>query len=188
MTLYEHDVRTLNRKTGISINGFEYKGPNLKYLIGKYGEVQVKILFDPEDYREIFVFDGEGEPLVALRESHARPETPAYSFSYMEAQKAQRTKPSEQDPQARKFDQDMHQHAVEASTMRKSKKMSKAKQNRSVVEAMRSSEAVERAARRPLSGQTTPSQPPGEPARVYTFVDDVPELPALSRSTGEVQS
>jgi putative transposase len=77
MTLYEHHEATLNRKTGLTYLRFSYRGPNLKYLIQNYGEVKVKFMFDPDDYRQVFVYDGEGMPLVPLVERYAAPETRA---------------------------------------------------------------------------------------------------------------
>lgn len=184
MTLYEHDERTLNRKTGIGIGQFSYKGPNLKYLINKYGETKVKILKDPDDYRQIFVFDGEGMPLVPLTERYVTRETPAYSFAYMEAH-GPRTS-TQEDPVAKKFDQDMHDQAVMATVTRAARKPTRVEKNRSAVRVARANEAVERAARRPLTVESCVNPAKTEAPVDFTF-GEIPDLPALSRSTGEVQ-
>lgn len=186
MTLYEHDERMLNRKTGITYEGFEFKGPNLKYLLAKYGEAKVKILIDPEDYREIFVFDGEDMPLIPLREAHVTPGTPAHSFSYMKAHAAELAKGVQQDPIAAKFDRDMNHHAVEATLVQKTKRPSATERNRAAAKFNKEAAAVDRAAQRPLSAQPKVNPGDAEPTS-YTFDDDVPELAALSRATGEVQ-
>lgn len=186
MTLYEHDERTLSRKTGISFDGFHFRGPNLKYLVQKYGESMVKFMYDPDDYRQIWVFDGESMPLVPLVERYATPESLAHSFAYMQAERAKMAAEGYQDPAVAKFDQEMHHKAVDTSIMRNTKKKTKTEQNRLAAATVKFTEAVQRTASRPLVVQTQSAPLKQDGCAAYTF-DDVPELPALSRSTGEAQ-
>ena len=184
--LFEHEDRMLNRKTGVSVDGFQYKGANLTYLINKYGEVKVKVLVDPEDYRQVYVFDGEDMPLVPLQEPHVTPETPAYSFAYMKSHPLQPTQP---DPATERFNRDMNQQALQAGGARKARNPSSAEQSRLAARAAADAAAVDRAASRPLSSapRHNPPKAGAEAETAYTFAQDVPELPTLSRSSGEVR-
>lgn len=187
MTLYEHHEATLNRKTGLTYLQFSYRGPNLKYLIQKYGAVKVKFMFDRDDYRQVFVYDGEGMPLVPLVERYVTPETPAYSFAYMQEQRAQMPDGSRQDPAAALFDREMNQKAVEATVNRKPpKKMTKTERNKAGAAAAKQAAAIDRAAQRPIAFRTSSTEPPALGGGAYAF-DDIPDLQALSRVTGEAQ-
>jgi len=186
MTLYEHHEATLNRKTGLPYLRFSYRGRNLKYLIDQYGEVKVKFMVDPDDYRQVLVYDGEGMPLVSLVERYVTPETPAYSFAYMQKQRSEMLADRPQDPVAAKFDQDMDKKVAEASVTRKPpKKMTTTQRNKAGAAAAKQAAAVDLAAQRPIVGGSTSAQP-DMAGTAYTFAD-VPELPALSRATGEAQ-
>src|SRR3546814_10734166 len=60
LALFEHPERTLSRKTGITVGGgLSYRGENLGYLIAKYGENPVKVLVNPDDFRQVFVYEGD---------------------------------------------------------------------------------------------------------------------------------
>lgn len=78
--IYEQHYRTLSRKTGISYRDYHFRGDQLPYLIGQFGETQVKILVDPDDFRWVYVVDKDGRTLVSLVNSETSEMTPAYSF------------------------------------------------------------------------------------------------------------
>lgn len=188
MTLYEHEIRTLSRKTGITCRGFNYRGDNLPYLLERYGETHLKVLINPDDYRQIFVDEGDGRPLVVLTEEFVDDSTPAYSFSQMqEALQRQRAQVTEESTQSR-FRQDVQLRAVQTSSKPARKKQSRAEKNRAVAEAVKQSTALHRAATNPLSNHstvTTTSSP--LTVAVKLSLDDVPALPVLSRVSGKEQ-
>lgn len=182
MCLYEHDTGTLNRKTGITTKTFNYRIGDLGYLLTKYGEREVKIYRNPDDYRQIFVDDGEGNPWVPLQEDGVTETTLAYSFvRARELMDAARTAQAG-NPQASQFREDLY--AASALSMGKGKK-SRAQRNKDVADAHKGKEAVRRAAAAPLGSAPGGAPPkPDTPAK-FTF-DDVPAFEAVDRVTGEV--
>lgn len=187
LTLYEHEVRTLSRKTGITCRGFNYRGDNLPYLVQKYGEVQLNILVNPDDYRQIYVDEGGGQPLVALTEEFVDETTPAYPFSFMQERlKEMRAGPSEL-PAKAQFRQDVHGRSMESTGKVSRKKQSKAEKNRTVAEQAKASNAVRRAVENPVrpasGGAKTEASAP-----LQASFDDVAPLPVLSRISGEAQT
>lgn len=185
MTLYDHELRTLSRKTGITYRGFNYRGEQLPYLIDKYGERQVKVLANPDDFRQVFVDDGDDRPLVPLTEEFVDESTPAYSFRDAEQLRKAPKEPSPGADTRQKFRDDVQARSIE-STPARARKKTKAERNKDVADRSRADQAVRRAAAAPLS--TTVLQPPaGAPATPTVEIDDVAPLPVRSRSSGEVR-
>jgi putative transposase len=182
MTCFEHQERKLNRKTGITYEGFEYVGAHLKGLINRFGECTVKCLIDPEDYRQIFVYTAEDEPLVPLVERYARPESPAYSFAEMKVRRSELKPQPSADPVSKQFDEDMRQEAVAAAaapapTSRKAR-------NQVATRTARETDAVNRASKKPLNSPRKDTFMNTE--QVLSFsLGPVPELRVVNRSTGE---
>jgi putative transposase len=85
MTRYEHDTRTLSRKTGITFRDQNFRGENLPYLLKKYGENPRPILVDPDDFRRVYVVDGDTCKIVGLVNSSVDETTPAFSFTHAKA-------------------------------------------------------------------------------------------------------
>lgn len=79
-TIYDHEFKMLSRKTGISYSKYRFKGDRLPYLIGAFGEVEVQVLVDPDDFRYVYVVDRDGRTLVPLINDSTSEITPAYSF------------------------------------------------------------------------------------------------------------
>lgn len=79
--VYDRFDRTLSRKTGISYANYHFKGDHLPYLIRQFGESEVHVLVDPDDFRMVYVVDRDGRSLVPLVNADAPPGTPAYSFA-----------------------------------------------------------------------------------------------------------
>jgi putative transposase len=75
----EHLSRTLARTTGITVEGFHFRGSNLDLLITLFGETQVDVLVDPEDFRTVHVV--HGNELVVLVNADVDETTPVLSFS-----------------------------------------------------------------------------------------------------------
>ena len=75
---FQVQTRTLSRTTGITVDNFHFKGRNLESLISHFGETEVSVLTDPDDFRMVRVVRGtELVPLVNAAVSEA---TPALSF------------------------------------------------------------------------------------------------------------
>jgi putative transposase len=83
LTRFDRDTRTLSRKTGISYLDYQFKGPGLERLILAFGENQVEILVDPDDWR--FVYVALGDELVQLVNDATDEFTAALSFQEAKA-------------------------------------------------------------------------------------------------------
>ena len=72
--------RKVSRKSGVSLHDFQFRGPSLTHLIALRGEVEVDVLYDPEDFRSVFVPIPERGTLLELLNTSASPAMPAYTF------------------------------------------------------------------------------------------------------------
>ncbi|MFT4063327.1 hypothetical protein [Paraburkholderia sp.] len=186
MTLYEHDVKTLSRKTGISYKGFNYKGDNLDYLLKGYGEVPLDVYVNPDDYRQIYVDDGPDRPLVALTEEFVKATSPAYSFTRVK-ELLKEAKPADiESPEKTAFRRDVHARSIESTAKPTSKKHGKAERNRATSNRAKDSAAIRRAADNPLPPRSDTSSANHTGPEPVSF-DDVPSLAVLNRMSGEKQ-
>lgn len=183
LCLYEHDEGTLNRKTGIATGTFNYRVGELNYLIAKYGETKVKFYRNPDDYRRIFVEDGEGKPWVSLWEEFVTDTTPAHSFErareLLDAEKAA----AESSSAPTQFRKDVYAASVTKGTA-KAKGKTKAEKNRSVADAHKDANAVKRAAKTPASPARMQDNAVAAGPRKFSF-DNLPAMEAVDRNTGE---
>jgi putative transposase len=192
--LYEHTERKVSRKTGISLQGLNYKGDAIPRLIGKYGEHQpVHVLFNPDDYRHIYVYEGDEFPLITLAHEHLRPETPAWSFSDVKARFASTMTDFVRAPEAEQFAADLHARVVADSLAPKTKPKRRSAHdiNRETRARDKEARAVERASKHPRPvpppkamspGQLAP-QAAGSPSEL-SVLGDAELLPVLSRADG----
>lgn len=191
--LYEHTERRVSRKTGISIDGMVYKGDGIASLLAKYGEHRpVQVLFNPDDFRHIYVYEGDDFPLITLSNEHVRPETPAWSFKDAKERFKSTATGAATAAEVKKFDADMHQRVVADSLAPKTKRQSKHDINRDTRARDKESRAVDRAAAHP-----TPLAPPkgaktkhtdGPAAQTVLMSPGLGEaalLPVLNRSSGD---
>ncbi|WP_446325866.1 hypothetical protein ACRHQ6_27345 [Burkholderia pseudomallei] len=186
MTLYERDVKTLNRKTGISYKGFDYKGDNVVYLLKRYGEVLLDIYANPDDYRQIYVDDGPDRPLVVLTEQFVNETSPAYSFVRVK-ELLKEAKPGEQEsPEKAAFRSAVHARSIESTGKPASKKPGKAERNRATSNRVKDSAAIRRAAENPIPARSDMSRA-NHPEPEQGSFDDVPSLTVLNRIDGEKQ-
>jgi putative transposase len=149
--LYEHTERKLSRKTGITIDGLHYKGDEIETLIGKYGEQRpLHVLFNPDDFRHIYIYEGDDLPLATLKHEHLRPETPAWSFNEAKERFKNHKSTFKSAPQAGKFDRDMDQQVIAESLPAKKKKQSKYDRNRETARREKEARAVDRASKNPV--------------------------------------
>jgi putative transposase len=80
---YEQATLKLSPKTGITISPFEYRGPNLRRLIELLGASPVDVLWDPDDFRYVWVpiQHANGPEHVRLENKDIGPNTPAYTHA-----------------------------------------------------------------------------------------------------------
>lgn len=192
--LYEHTERSVSRKTGITVDGLHYKSDEIETLIKKYGEQkQLRVLFNPDDFRHVYVYEGDDLPLVTLPHEHLRPETPAWSFSEAKDRFKKQKSSVKRAPQAEKFDQDMHEQVVADSLAPKRKKPSKYERNRETARREKAARAVARASLHPSPVPLPPTCRPSKASEeapaaaqpIGSIFDDATLLPVLDRANGD---
>jgi len=80
---FQMQTRTLARTTGITVDNFHFRGSNLEGLIAHFGETEVSVLIDPDDFRMVHVV--RGTELVPLVNAAVSETTPALSFELAKA-------------------------------------------------------------------------------------------------------
>lgn len=151
--LYVHDVHTLNRKSGITLESGDYKGENLNYLVQRYGDhAELTTLYDPDDFREIYVRqDDPIRPLVVLRHEFADETTPAWSIKEAKQKiaekKAEYVKPAE----AQQFDDDLYRETVADALATKGRRRSKRAESRETTRKTKEAAAYSRAVDKPIT-------------------------------------
>lgn len=193
--LFEHDRRLLSAKTGITLkHGFRYKGDAMSYLLAKYGDkTELHVLHNPDDFRQVYVYEDDDLPLVTLTHEHVRPGTPAWTFTEAKA----RFDTGMDDwtvPDAKvQFLRDLDEAVTANGKTRKAKPRGKREENKETVRRAKDHSAVQRTIDRPLSSAApfgpAPSANPFlttedlQPAVVS--YDDAPLMPIVNRTTGE---
>ncbi|RKP44090.1 integrase catalytic domain-containing protein [Pararobbsia silviterrae] len=193
--LFEHKICTLSAKTGISLeHGFRYRGDAMSYLLNTYGDgARLHVVYNPDDFREAYVHEGDDLPLVALTHEHVRPDTPAWTFGEakqrMDAGLADWAVPD----QKLRFIRDLDDAVTNSGKGKKHKSRSKREENKETVQRARESSAIERAVARPLSAavpfgparSTNPLLPSQDTQPGVISYDDAPEMNIVNRNTGE---
>lgn len=190
--LYEHAERRLSRKTGITIEGLHYKGGEIEALIAKYGEEKpLRVLFNPDDFRHVYVYEGDDFPLITLSHEHLRPETPAWSFKDAKERLKNQKSSFKRAPQADKFDRDLHDKVVGDSLAPKRKKPSRYERNRETARREKEARAIVRASESPVSPRQLECLPGEEPEATpvtappgNSMLEEVTLLPVLDRDSG----
>lgn len=189
---YIQSRRALSRKSGVSLEGFTFAGPNLPRLLDRFGENLVTVFWEPEDFRAVHVADGD--ELVTLVNTAVDEGTPAYSFAEgRELVRSEMAKPRH--PQLTAFKTDLLALATRsgkppAKSARPPATGAKATTH-AVQLARRHADAVEQAKRRPLPKPTR-----GEAGALDSSPDaasqsfdldnfDLEALPVVNRKTGE---
>ncbi len=187
MTLYEHEVRTLSRKTGITYKQFNFKGDNLRYLIAKHGETEVQLLVDPEDFRRIYVSQGASQPLIELVNEDVDEVTPAYSFEQAKQMVKAASDGNAESEEAAAFKRDVFARSRETSAKAAAGGSKKVKQSRETAARVKAVKAIDRARDNPLPPARTVHQA-STASPVAASFDDVAALPVLNRKTGDDQA
>ena len=180
-TKYDVVIRTISIKSGVSVHGYDFKGDNLAGLVHQYGETQVTVLYDPEDYRRVYVeVDNE---LVELTNASATEYSPAHTFAHAKEHRAELKK-----HHAETVRQAAFRNAVDEKSLEDKKPKAPARKSPSrdekkrVVQKTKHRDAVNRAAVNPL----TPSKPKtmGSEGLLSMQWDDAGELSTRDRKTG----
>jgi len=192
--LFEHKTCTLSAKTGITLeHGFRYKGDAMSYLLGKYGDhAQLHVVYNPDDFRQVYVYESDDLPLVTLTHEHVRADSAAWTFDEAKARlddgMADWTQPSDQVQFLHDLDA-----KVAGKPKRKAKSRGKREEDKETVRRAKDFSAVVRTGERPLSS-TAPFGPAPvgklpvstqEPQPFAINYNDVPEMPIVNRNTGE---
>lgn len=193
--LFEHKMCTLSAKTGITLeHGFRYKGEAISYLLGKYGDhAALHIVYNPDDFRHAYVYEGDSLPLVILTHEHARPDTPAWTFAeakdHFKSGMNDWTVPNEK----KRFEHDLDDAVRGTGEARKPRLRGKRKENQETVSRAKEYSAIQRTIDRPLT-----SKAPFGPAPVTAKTsleekhqtaaisyEDAPLMTIVNRTTGE---
>jgi putative transposase len=151
--LFEHKSCVLSAKTGITLeHGFRYRGEAMSYLLATYGDhAQLHVIYNPDDFRQAYVYENDDLPLVTLTHEHARPDTPAWTFTEAKA----RFDEGMDDwtvPEAKvQFERDMDEAVTGNGKASKSKTRGKREENKETVRRSKDNSAVQRAIDQPLS-------------------------------------
>lgn len=193
--LFEHKMCVLSAKTGIALeHGFRYRGEAMSYLLATYGDhAQLHVVYNPDDFRQAYVYEGDDLPLVTLTHEHVRHDTPAWTFAEAKARfdagMDDWTVPDEK----AQFQRDMDDAATGNGKVSKRKTRGKREENKETVRRAKDNSAVQRAIDRPLSAPTpfgpAPSTNPSLPAEDLQpdgiSYDDAPLMNIVNRNTGE---
>ncbi len=185
MTLYEHETRTLSRKTGITYAQFNFKGDNLPYVIKRFGESAVQVLTDPDDFRRIYVSEGPGRDLIELVNEDVDETTPAYSFEQARLKVKEASSGNSVSEQAAAFKREVFARSLQTSSSASGRGSKKAKQSRDTAARAKEMNALERAKESPLQAPRSAKQA-SSVSQASSF-DDVVALPVLNRRTGDDQ-
>lgn len=195
--LYEHRQCTLSAKTGITLeHGFRYKGDAMAALLAKYGDrAQLHVVYDPDDFRKVYVYEADDLPLVTLTHEHAREDSPAWSFAEakarLDAGMADWAHPIER--QQFLHDLDDAVTARPDKPRRKARARGKRDEDQHTVRRAKDASAVTRALQRPLASAapfgpaTAGHSGPGPQSASAADInyDDAPQMPVVHRTTGE---
>lgn len=142
--------RTLSLKSGITLEGFEFRGDNLKDLIAQFGEDRVDALYDPEDFRRVYVL--RGDELVELQNQAAGDITPAHSFAQAKIQKAAALSQKAETPRTAAFKEALYTRSMLAGRACDTPRRSPGRASKkAVVAKTQYRDAIDRAARLPLA-------------------------------------
>lgn len=180
-TKYNVVSRKLNIKSGVTFEGYDFKGDNLMRLLHRFGQEPVLVLYDPEDYRRVYVL--EDEALVELTNQSATEFSPAYSFEYAKEHRAQLKKKNSETAKQAAFRTASQEKSLEEHTQKgQPKKSSGRDDKKQVVQRAKQRDAVNRAVVNPL----TPSKPKtmDSEGSVSMQWDDAGELSTRDRKTG----
>jgi putative transposase len=193
--LFEHKMCVLSAKTGITLeHGFRYGGDAKSYLLGKYGDhAQLHVLYNPDDFRQAYVYEDDDLPLVTLTHEHARPDTPAWTFAEAKARFDAGMNDWTVPDDKVQFLRELDDAVTGSGKARKRPVRGKREENKETVCRAKNHSAIQRAIDRPLSwtapfgpaSPTNPSLPAEDLQTDAVSYDDAPVMDIVNRNTGE---
>jgi len=174
LAYFERESRKISRKTGVTVDSFNFSGPQLQQLIAHFGDAEVQVLVNPDDFLRVYVMTSD-EVLIELFNCSADESTPAYTFKEAKDLYA-RQKESSQEMHEEKtaFLADMHASQKQGSPARKKPKSMRQKSKETTEKAKRGAALV-----RPLRVPATTNMAIEEKANVNEdVVLDVSVRPA----------
>lgn len=174
--LYEETTRSLCRKTGVSVEGFRFRGDNLVTLVNQYGDkARISLRFNPSDYRFVYAFDKHTHQPLVLINVEITPESPAYSFGEAR-QRRKDLRDSEEEPQqAKDFDRDLAHTGMSRSKGSGSRRQDK----KNLTKNVKAQEALDRARNNPVP--LPDNSPALDSAQAYVTPDAVPVFETVSK-------
>ncbi|MFM0557613.1 transposase family protein [Paraburkholderia sediminicola] len=195
VALFENKLCVLSAKTGISLeHGFRYRGEAMSYLLAKYGDrAQLHVVYNPDDFRQAYVYEGDDLPLVTLTHEHVRPATPAWTFAEAKARFDAGMDDWAVPDEKVQFERDIDEAVTGNGNGRKHKTRGRREENKATVRRAKDYSAVQRAIDRPLSATapfgpapaTNPSLPAGAPQSDDVSYDNALPMNMVYRTTGE---
>lgn len=192
--LFEHNFSTLSAKTGITLQGFHYKGDAISYLLAKYGDrAQLHVLYNPDDFRQVYVYESDDLPLVTLTHEHVRPDTPAWTYVQAKAKYAEGMADWVEPHDKVQFLCDIDAAVTGNKKVRKTKRLSKREENQETVRVAKDHSAIQRSINRPISFaapfgaalSNNPALPTEELQPAAITYDDAPLMTIVNKTTGE---
>lgn len=193
--VFEHKQCMLSAKTGITLeHGFRYRGDAMSYLLAKYGDrAWLHVVYNPDDFRQAYVYENDDLQLVTVTHEHARPDTPAWTFAEAKARFDAGMEDWTAPEEKVQFEREMDEAVTGNAKASKPKARGKREENRETVRRAKEDSAVQRAMDRPLSAaplfgpppSTGPSLPAKERQPDVISYDDAPLMNIVNRNTGE---
>lgn len=144
---FVHVERTISHKTGISLHGFDFRGDNLRSLINQFGVgAKVNVLYNPFDYRTVYVRDKSKQELIMLVNSEVTSSTPAFPFDTAKERRNTVKSSYKNHPIAQQFDTDINELVLTQDNKSKSKRANQKEHKKNT----RVNEAIARAKNNPL--------------------------------------
>lgn len=179
MVKYNQELRTLSRKSGISFADFRFRGENLPRLITRFGETLVKVLVNPDDFRTVWVLDGE--EMIPLTNIDTDETTPAYTFQEAKAMLVEAGVSIEETEQSKQFRRDLFARSSQKSAKEgRAVAQSAAEESKQVAREARASQAVQRARDNPMPPAATPG-----PVTAHEGLAGFTPLRVVDKKTGD---
>lgn len=189
--LFDHRTCKLSAKSGVTLeHGFRYKSDAIAYLLNKYGDrAELHVVYNPDDFRQVYVYESDELPLITLTHEHIRPDTPAWTFAeakaHLDAGMKDWVIPSEKEQFLSDLDKAVT--STPSKSSRKGRAPGKREENKTTVTLSRVREAKTRALERPLAntGPFKPSLAATDLLPGPISYEEIPEMPIVNRNTGE---
>lgn len=111
----------------MTVRGFNFSGPQLQHLLAFFGEAEVTVLVNPDNFLRVYVMAGD-EALIELLNTSADETTPAYTFKEAKELFAQQKKFSQEEHEEKTaFLADMHASQKQGTPARRRPKSTRQK-------------------------------------------------------------